>query len=144
MVDTLVEETASRGMYCLIDWHMLHPGDPWFNIEHARAFFAYMALRDAAQEGALYGSIHPADNTPIENRVRTSSNRPVDLWNTTNVHVFITKDDVCGNGVNGINVRVTYDFPVITPFLGAIIGSQTFPLGADITDTILAPPCSSP
>lgn len=112
-------------------------------VDLGRAFFAYMALRDAAQEGALYGSIHPADNWEIENRVRTSSSNPVDLTDMTNVQVPITKSDVCsnGNGTDWINVRVTYDFPVITPFMGAIIGSQSFTLSADITDMILAPQC---
>ena len=28
MVDALVDETLKRGMYALIDWHMLSPGDP--------------------------------------------------------------------------------------------------------------------
>ena len=44
-----------------------------------RAFFTFLTMRDAAQEGAVFGSICPLHSTDIENRVRTSADRPVDL-----------------------------------------------------------------
>ncbi|MBN1479685.1 glycoside hydrolase family 5 protein [candidate division KSB1 bacterium] len=54
MLDTLVDETLKRGMYCLIDWHMLHPGDPWDNIEEAKAFFNYVAKKHGGKKYVLY------------------------------------------------------------------------------------------
>ena len=39
-----------------------------------RALFTYMTLRDAAQEGALYGSTNPTDTEKIVERVCNSSN----------------------------------------------------------------------
>ena len=115
-------------------------------IDLSRAFFAYMALRDAAQEGAVYGSIDPTNTTAIESRVRGTSQSQVDLTNTTDVSVAIsyTSGNACASvdGSNGISVTVTYsNFILTTPFLGTILGSQTFTLEATMTDTILRPPC---
>ena len=38
-------------------------------VEFGIAFFQFIQLRDAVQEGALYGSIHPYDNAQIEVRL---------------------------------------------------------------------------
>src|SRR5512138_1203999 len=47
--------------------------------EFAIALFQYVQLRDAAQEGALFGSIKPTDLEGIEARARSSSAAPIDL-----------------------------------------------------------------
>ena len=40
-------------------------------------------------------------------------------------------------------VVVTYaNFPLATPFLGAILGTQTIPIQASIEDTVLTPECN--
>ena len=110
-------------------------------LDLGRALFTFITLRDAAQEGAIYGSINPTDYTNIESRVRNSTNTPVDLTDTTNIQVSST---VIGSACagNGIQITVTYpNFSLTTPFLGSILGSQTIPIRATVTDTILRPPC---
>ena len=43
---------------------------------------------------------------------------------------------------SAVSVRVTYDnFPITMPFLGSILGRQSFPISAVVVDTILTPPC---
>lgn len=115
-----------------------------------RAFFTYMALRDAAQEGAVYGSVCPTNPAAITSRVRTSSTEPVDLTDTSKVNVqcfYVTggSDQPCSGSVtpgDGIKVRVTYnDFRITTPFLGAAIGTQSLTLSTEVTDTILRSSC---
>lgn len=54
MVDTLVDETRARGMYCLIDWHMLKPGDPNAHLEEAKEFFAGVSAKHGAKGHVLY------------------------------------------------------------------------------------------
>lgn len=54
MVDTIVDETLKRGMYCLIDWHMLEPGDPMANLEHAKGFFTHMSAAHGNRKFVLY------------------------------------------------------------------------------------------
>jgi hypothetical protein len=60
-------------------------------------FFQYVQLRDAAQEGALYGSVYPNDKAPIEARVRGSSGSPLDLQTQVDVYVRAT-DKTTGAG----------------------------------------------
>ncbi|MFU8772786.1 MAG: TadE/TadG family type IV pilus assembly protein [Anaerolineales bacterium] len=112
-------------------------------VDLGRAFFTYMALRDAAQEGALYGSIDPGDTYGIETRIYNSSNMLSNLKNdpgaTTTVQVKPLGSSCAGNG---IEVHVAYNnFPLTMPFMGTIAGHQTIRINATVTDTILSPIC---
>ena len=110
-------------------------------IDLGRALFAYMALRDAAQEGATYGSIYPGESASIELRTRDTSTRPVDLTDTNLVDVQIRLLGPACAG-SGIEVEVIYpEFPLTTPLLSSILGNDTIPIRAKVTDTILTPPC---
>lgn len=113
-------------------------------VDLGRAFFHYIALRDAAQEGALYGSIQPGDQNGIESRIRNSSNLLQGLMNNpgadTDIDVAILGSPCTGNA---IRVRVAYEnFPLTMPFIGAFLGRQTFGISASVTDTILSPACN--
>ncbi|MCH7232551.1 cellulase family glycosylhydrolase [Glycomyces sp. L485] len=54
LVSGLIDEVTSRGMYALVDWHILTPGDPNVNLEAARTFFAEIAEAHADNPGVLY------------------------------------------------------------------------------------------
>ena len=119
------------------------------------AFFTYVELSDAAQEGAFYGSIHaiedtndngvydsgePLNTSAIEARARGASDRPIPMVDNPDVDVQITTSDPpCAGGT--ITVDVSYEYRITMPFLGAILGRQTIPLQASMTDTILWPAC---
>jgi hypothetical protein len=108
-------------------------------IDLGRAIFTYLALRDGAQEGASYASYDPTANVTV--RVCASSNLLQTECAAGRVIVQTTLLGAACNG-NGVEVRVTYpNFNLVTPFLGAIIGSQHIPISASIHDTILTPPC---
>jgi Flp pilus assembly protein TadG len=112
-------------------------------VDLGRAFFTYMALRDAAQEGALYGSIDPANTSGIHLRVQQSSNLLQNMFNDASANTVI-EITVLGSACsgNGMRVRVAYDnFPLTMPFIGALIGTQTIPISATVTDTIISPVC---
>ncbi|MFY1631731.1 cellulase family glycosylhydrolase [Solwaraspora sp. WMMB335] len=53
-VHDLIEKASARGMYAIVDWHMLTPGDPNYNVDRARTFFAEIARRHAAKPNVLY------------------------------------------------------------------------------------------
>ena len=125
-------------------------------VDFGMAFFSYTAMRDAAQEGALYGSFHPVDGQGnldaqgIINRVEKSSTSPIDFSDSSKVRILVSPTNgvteacqgIGANGTaNGIQVTLEYNYPIIMPFLGVIIGSQTIPLTATVTDTILSPQC---
>jgi Flp pilus assembly protein TadG len=110
-------------------------------LDLGRAFFVYMSLRDAAQEGATYASINPSDTTGIVNRVRSTSTKPVDLSNTALINVQVNPSGALCAG-SGVEVVVEYPkFEITTPLLGSILGSQSIALRARVTDTILTPAC---
>ena len=109
-------------------------------VDLGRAFFAYMALRDAAQEAAFYGSTEPTDTSGINSRAMSVLANRVDTSNVT-VSTSIG-GSACGNGSNSITVTVHFsNFAITMPFLGTLVGSQSFDITAVITDTILRPPC---
>lgn len=134
-------------------------------VDLGRAIFTYMALREAAQEGAMYGSIFPGVTGSIEERVMNSSSvlqalaseepgsGAASLGFGEEEEVAISADPVVDISVSfpdgascagkGIRVEVEYtQFPLTMPFLGAILGKQTVSISASATDTILTPACN--
>jgi Flp pilus assembly protein TadG len=107
-------------------------------VEFGMAFFQFIQLRDAVQEGALYGSLNPADTAGITARVKGASNSPVDLTLLTPVISYSDPSKKCEG--NGITVRLTYNHQVFMPFMSGIVGT-TLPLNASVTNTILTPVC---
>jgi hypothetical protein len=105
-------------------------------VDLGMAFFSWVTLFDAAQEGAIYGSVHPDDTAGISTRVRETSTNPVDLSDTDAVAVITqTSDPACLGG--WIQVTVNYDHVMFMPFFSGRI----IPLHATVTDTILSPIC---
>ncbi len=49
-----VDQAHRRGMYAIIDWHMLSPGDPHYNTGRAKTFFREMARTYRDNPGVLY------------------------------------------------------------------------------------------
>jgi len=105
-----------------------------------RAYFTYLALQDAAGEGASFGSVYPtqvtgSDANNITYRVRNSAPTGllVDLQNAQ-VSVQTTGTEPGDQ----ITVTVTTDYQLLTPFVGSIVGSQTLPLSAESVAVIAA------
>ncbi len=105
-------------------------------VDLGMAFFSYVTLFDAAQEGAIYGSVHPDDTAGISTRIRETSTNPVDLGDTDLVSITVqTSDPACLGG--WIQVTVNYDHVMFMPFFSGTV----IPLHATVTDTILSPIC---
>jgi Flp pilus assembly protein TadG len=118
-------------------------------VEFGLALFQFIQLRDAAQEGALYGSICPVEANIIE-RVRSASSTPIDLAITSGadaVTVIVQGRQGATDTVKSLNalaagdgvfVRVTYNHRVFMPFATLFTGgSQTIPIAAEVTNTVL-------
>ncbi|PRY59718.1 glycoside hydrolase family 5 protein [Glycomyces artemisiae] len=50
----LIDEVTARGQYVIVDWHMLDPGDPNYNLERAETFFAEIAREHGDQDNLFY------------------------------------------------------------------------------------------
>ena len=120
-------------------------------VEFGIAFFQFIQLRDAAQEGALFASVNPENETGIINRVRYASEQPIDLANDIvgdprRVIVTVTAYDqtsLAEKALNtacpgdGIQVEVEFDHKIFMPFIPTLIGSNIILLNGRVTDTVL-------
>lgn len=123
-------------------------------IDFGMAIYSYTILKDAAQEGALYGSFDPQNKVGIENRARSITPQdpdtpfpyPVNLRDKTLVKVEIKiAGDACQGSAEGasnsVEVSVSTHYRVLIPFSNQLIGSNSIPLTATSTNIILQPAC---
>lgn len=132
-------------------------------VDFGRAFFALIALRDAAQEGVIYASMNPGDVGGIEQRVQESSQNPIEMANIPDTYIDITwginsaeytegmsPPTLCAgffdNGgtqeSNWVKVAVEYDFPFTMPIIQEFFPGGTLHLVVDDIHTILRPECN--
>lgn len=129
-------------------------------VDLGRAFFTFISLRDSVQEGASYAAIAPYDCQGIIKRIQQHTDTPVDLATDSHVAIVVKIDKSAGAGggtttcstttavINNsycpggkIDITVTYNnFQLTTPFLGTFLGTQSLPLSANVTDSILIDP----
>lgn len=123
-------------------------------IDFGMALYSFLIVRDAAQEGALYGSFNPGNSVEIESRARNIA--PIDSDALFFFPVALTDEEVvrisiersAGNcqgfsagAINTITVTASYAYPLLMPFSEEVIGSKTIPLTASATNVILQPAC---
>jgi hypothetical protein len=131
-------------------------------VDVGRALLTYLSMRDAAQEGAIYGSTEPyiiaggskVLNPSISSRAMDSSDLmsslagdiqvDVEFINRVSRETFTVADkDPCMG--DGIRVKLTYDhFPLSMPLIGSLIGAgddYSIPISTSVVDTVLRPPC---
>lgn len=112
-------------------------------VEFGIAFFQKVQLQDAAQEGALFGSVYPLEDVSL--RAKSSSSSPIDMVNDPNVTVETTFIDV--NGLpqvcegDQIKVKMIYQHKILMPFLPNILGSDTLTISASAVNTVFNPEC---
>lgn len=117
-------------------------------VEFGIVFFQYVQLRDAAQEGALYGSACDCAVSEITERVLTASDKPISLKENTSVSVSVTADRL-GTPVDpefacesdALKVQVYYPHRIFMPFLPQLLGVDYINLNASVTQTVLRPVC---
>jgi Flp pilus assembly protein TadG len=121
-------------------------------VDFGRAYFAVIALRDAAQEGVIYASLNPDAETDIEDRIMESSSAPIDMSNIPRSDINLSWSDpahkCAGFYDNGgtlesysVTVAVEYDFQLSMPMIQNIFPGGILHLVIDDTHTILAPQC---
>lgn len=122
-------------------------------VDFGIGLFHYVAMRDAAQEGALVGSMNPppvgtytcpaAEISVICTRMMGAAGTNSLLTKIFADADTVTTVQVAGGACegNGITVTLQYDYDTTMPFIETFIGSDHIRLRATVTDTILTPPC---
>ncbi|WP_419999477.1 glycoside hydrolase family 5 protein [Streptomyces boninensis] len=49
-----IDAATAKGLYVIVDWHILNPGDPAHNTERAKTFFSALAEKYAGSENVIY------------------------------------------------------------------------------------------
>ena len=104
-------------------------------LDLGRLYYAYVAVTDAAAEGASYAAIHPQANERAEvlQRAQEASGALVQIDPT-----MVQVDCPAVAAGAPITVTVSYSFTVATPLLNVIVPSGELRLRAVATESILA------
>jgi endoglucanase len=125
LVSSIIDKVTARGMYALVDWHMLDPGDPYYNLARAKTFFTEIARRHNGKKNLLY----EIANEPSEvawSRIRGYAEelipviRAVDpetpiivgtrAWSSLGVSDGANETEVVNNPVRASNILYTFHF----------------------------------
>ncbi len=119
-------------------------------VDLGRILFFYVSMRDAAQEGLVYGSVYPYQCKEIEDRAKAVlADKNVDVT----IQMGLDNNQIlCGNVYptyknllcSGQQIEVTVtknNFPLTMPLLGVFLGRQEITLTTSVKGTILRPAC---
>ncbi|MFE4454418.1 cellulase family glycosylhydrolase [Streptomyces sp. NPDC056796] len=124
-VNGLVDMAEARGMYALIDFHTLTPGDPNFNLDRAKTFFASVAARNAQKKNVIYeianepnGVSWPAIKSYAEQVIPVIRAADPDAvvivgtrgWSSLGVSDGSNENEVVGSPVNATNIMYAFHF----------------------------------
>ncbi len=106
-------------------------------LDLGRLYYAYVAVTDAAAEGAAYASVNPnASDSEIATRAMQASGGLVDLQTYGTVQVI---RPVLAVG-QPVTVTVTFDYTLGTPIIQAFFENGRIPLRAVATEVIRTTP----
>ncbi|MEN8653288.1 glycoside hydrolase family 5 protein [Streptomyces sp. 21So2-11] len=125
LAQKFVDGAHKRGMYAVIDWHMLDPGDPNFNFERAKTFFTAMAKKYKDNPGVLYEIANEPSATSWS-RIKSYAEKIIPIiraqdpdavvlvgtraWSSFGVSEGADEKEVVNNPVNASNIMYTFHF----------------------------------
>lgn len=115
-------------------------------IDFGYAFLYWITIRDAAQEGAMYGSLHPrasisgsACETALRLRVTSAAQSAVINTSSLTPANIVTTASFGLTPGNPITVAVTHNYKILTPLVQNFIGDADgfITISTRVTNTIL-------
>ena len=133
-------------------------------LDLARAYFTYLALKDAAGEGAYFGSVYPqcidadgidvdkdgfeddgagcaGDNNVLHRVEHSAVQGGLVDWSSATITTTLPTTLTAGAV---LTVSVEYTYQMLTPFVGAIANGQELTLTARSAATIIRVPNCTP
>ena len=101
-------------------------------LDLGRLYFAYVAVTDAAGEGATYAAMYPDDTDGIVARAQDATGELVEI--DENLVSVYTPSGLS----QAIAVDVSYEFALVTPMVNAILPDGTLTLNAVAIELILS------
>ncbi|MGW7427946.1 glycoside hydrolase family 5 protein [Streptomyces sp. NPDC054861] len=125
LAHSLIEQATARGMYVIVDWHMLDPGDPHHNLARAKTFFTEIAQRHGAKTNLLY-EIANEPSGVAWSRIKSYAEQLVPVirakdaeapvlvgtraWSSFGVSEGANESEVVANPVRASNIMYTFHF----------------------------------
>jgi endoglucanase len=126
-VHSFIEMATTRGMYAIVDWHMLTPGDPNFNLTRARTFFTEIAQRHRDKVNILYEVANePNGDSVTWARIKTYHEQIIPViraedpdsvillgtraWSSLGFSAGSSETEIVNDPVNATNVMYTFHF----------------------------------
>jgi endoglucanase len=125
LVHQIIDQVTARGIYAIVDWHMLSPGDPNFNLSRARTFFTEIAQRHNGKNNLLY-EIANEPNGVSWSTVRSYAEQLIPVirandpetpilvgtraWSSLGVSDGASETEVINNPVRATNIMYTFHF----------------------------------
>jgi endoglucanase len=125
LVHAIVNKATARGLYVIVDWHMLDPGDPFYNLARAKTFFTKIAglhknnvnvLYEVANEpsGVTWYRIKSYHEQIVPVIRKQSPNAVILLgtrgWSSLGVSDGADERQIVNNPVKAKNVMYTFHF----------------------------------
>ncbi|MFI6427149.1 glycoside hydrolase family 5 protein [Promicromonospora sp. NPDC050880] len=125
LVNRYIDMLTERGLYAIVDWHLLDPGDPTFNLERAKTFFTAVAERNNGNNNIIYEVANEPNGVSwqtikgyheqIVPVVRAKDPDAVILlgtraWSSLGVSDGADESEVVNNPVDASNVMYTFHF----------------------------------
>ncbi|WP_370948365.1 cellulase family glycosylhydrolase [Amycolatopsis sp. cg5] len=125
LVHNYIEEATKRGMYALVDWHQLSPGDPNANTARAKTFFTEIAQRHKDKVNIIY-DVANEPNGVTWAKVKSYAEQVIPViraqdpdgvvflgthgWATFGISDGRNESDILNNPVNATNIMYTFHF----------------------------------
>ncbi|MFJ8635877.1 glycoside hydrolase family 5 protein [Streptomyces sp. NPDC093568] len=125
LASRLIDMATARGMYVIVDWHTIHPGDPFQDLDKARAFFRQLAERHKHKRNVIYEIANEPHHVPwatvkryAEAVIPVIRSRapdavilvPTPAWATFGVALGSDERDVVADPLRVGNVMYTFHF----------------------------------
>ena len=117
-IDSYVDYCGQRGIYCLIDWHVLNPGNPNAHKDDAIEFWKYMSQKHGKKAHVLYEICNEPNGvnwsdvknyaTDVVKAIRDNNDNTVIIIGTPTWSQDV--DIASSDKVNGTNIMYTLHF----------------------------------
>ncbi|WP_426512107.1 cellulase family glycosylhydrolase [Dactylosporangium sp. McL0621] len=124
-VNNYVDLAEARGMYAIIDFHTLTPGDPNYNLDRAKTFFASVAQRNANKKNVIYEIANEPNGVSWQG-IKSYAEQVIPViraadpdavvivgtrgWSSLGVSDGSSETEIVNNPVNATNIMYTFHF----------------------------------
>jgi endoglucanase len=124
-VNNYVDLAESRGLYAIIDFHTLTPGDPNYNLERAKTFFASVAARNSAKKNVIYEITNEPNGVSWQG-IKSYAEQVIPVvraadpdavivvgtrgWSSLGVSDGSSESEIVNNPVNATNIMYAFHF----------------------------------